>query len=99
MSKKRITFRVDSDLLTHFKSAALRARRTPTEILVQFITDYVQETHARNSVDITKTTLSQMKIGDGKVVDFAYASARRKRMIVQKNAELLVQHFFNSDTD
>lgn len=99
MSKKTIKFRVESRLLAQFNSAALKAGRSPTEILVEFMTNYVREARASNLVDVATSTSSEIKANDEKVVDFAYAFAQRKLVAVQKEVDYHVQRFFNGEVD
>lgn len=43
MTTDTITFNIDSDLKTEFKIKALRNKKTITEILTEYITEYVKK--------------------------------------------------------
>lgn len=99
MPKDTVSFRLESRLLAQFANAALKARRIPTEVLVELISDYIGEARARRSIDAAESMQPFEKIKREKVVDFARASISIKLLRAQREGEYFARRFLNGETD
>lgn len=98
MPKQTLSFRVESRLFTQFINAALKERRSPSEVLLEFIGDYVREVRARNFDDTAGPIPLCDELAGGKVVDFARAAVRLRIQHAQREGERLASRFLNGET-
>lgn len=99
MPKGILSFRVESRLLAQFTDATWKANRSPTEVLSEFIVQYVREVRSRELVDTAGSIPILEDPEETKIVDFARESARLRLLHAQKEGERLAQRFLNGETD
>lgn len=98
MRKEILSFRVESRLLAQFINAALKANRSPTEVLIEFMGDYVTEVRARNVFDFAGPMPHLEESKSRKVIDFARASNRLRLLHAQKEGDRLASYFLRGET-
>jgi hypothetical protein len=76
MSKVTLSLRVRPKLLAEFTNAALKAHRLPSDVLVEFIGNYIREVHERKLFGSGEFSSTLGGISEGNVVDFVRASEK-----------------------
>jgi hypothetical protein len=97
MSKVTLSLRVRPKLLAQFTDAALKAHRLPSEVLVEFIGNYVRDVRERKLLVLGEFASTLGEISEGNVVDFARASERLLCQRATKEGENLARRFINGE--
>jgi hypothetical protein len=91
------TFRVPSKLHTHFIAAALKKNRLPSDVLVEFMRNYVRDARAKKMLEDNAVAGRANETVRGNIVDYAGEAASLLRQRELEEAMALADRFFERE--